>query len=172
MMPVARTIEELAQRTGSELGVSGWLTVRQEMIDAFARSTLDMDWMHIDPARAAAEGPYGGPIAFGFWSLSLLTYFSHEVGMWPSDVTYGLNYGLEKVRWLTPAPVGARIRMRCELLEVTDRGDDRFLVRTQNTIEIEGEERPALIAEWLGLFVREAPSADAGPPAPGEAGGG
>lgn len=149
-----QSLEKLAECVGTQLGVSGWLTVEQHLIDSFGRSTLDMDWMHVEPARAAAEGPFGGPIAFGFWSLSLLTHFSHEISMWPDDVAYALNYGLERVRWVTPVLVGARIRMRCQLLELTDKGDGRFMIRTENVIEIEGEERPALVAEWLGLFIR------------------
>lgn len=150
------TIEDLHRRIGFEIGTSNWMEVDQELIDSFAHSTKDMDWMHIDPDRAARDGPYGGTIAFGFWTLSMLTHFSHEIGMWPADVAYGLNYGIERVRWITPVRVGARIRMQCKLLDIEDRGDERFLIRTDNTLEIEGEERPALVAEWLGMFVRGA----------------
>jgi acyl dehydratase len=158
-----RTFEEMLTRIGSELGVSSWLQVDQPLIDGFGRATKDMDWLHVDPKRARAEGPYGGTIAFGFWTLSMLTHFSHEIGMWPSDVAYGLNYGLERVRWLHPVKVGSRIRMRCTLLDLKDRGNDRFLIRTSNQLEIEGVSRPALVAEWLGMFVR-APRSSAGDP--------
>jgi len=136
---------------GRELGVTEWLTVEQEMIDAFGASTRDMDWMHIDPERARREGPFGGPIAFGFWTLSLLTHFSHEVGMWPQDVSFGLNYGLDRVRWIAPVLVGSRIRMRCVLQGFEPREPGRYLVRTLNTVELE-DQRPALVAEWLGVF--------------------
>jgi len=148
------SIEEMLERIGTELGVTDWLEVDQSLLDGFGHSTKDLDWMHMDPERAAAEGPYGGTIAFGFWTLSMLTYFSHQVGMWPRNVQYGLNYGLERVRWLHPVRVGSRVRMRCTLLSLEERGDERFLIRTQNVVEIEGTSRPALIAEWLGLFVR------------------
>src|SRR3546814_18169618 len=84
-----------------------------------------MDWMHIDPERASRDGPYGGTIAFGFWTLSMMTHFSHEIGMWPADVAYELNYGLERVRWITPVRVGARIRMRRKMQDIEDRGGDR-----------------------------------------------
>ncbi len=154
----AHTLEEMLQRIGSEIGLSDWLRVEQSLIDGFGRSTMDMDWLHVDPQRATAEGPYGGTIAFGFWTLSMLTHFSHEIGMWPSNVAYGLNYGLDRVRWLHPVKVGSRIRMRCHLLDLAERGDERFLIRTRNTLEIEGVSRPALIAEWLGMFVQDTSS--------------
>lgn len=153
--------EALGAQVGSEIGVSGWLRVEQAMIDAFGHSTKDNDWLHVDPERAAAEGPYGGSIAFGFWTLSMLTHFSHEIGMWPAGVDYALNYGLERVRWLNPVRVGSRIRMRCFLEDFTLRDDGRYLIRTRNMIEIEGEDRPALSAVWLGLFVPVAERAPA-----------
>lgn len=154
-MAARYTIEELRARLGQELGTSNWLTVEQDLIDEFARSTKDLDKLHVNPAWAARETPYGGTIAFGFWTLSMLTHFSHEVGMWPVDVDYALNYGLERVRWVHPVKVGSRIRMRCTLAELTDRGEGGLLIRTSNLIEIEGEARPALTAEWLGLFIRD-----------------
>jgi len=89
----------------------------------------------------------------------MLTHFSHEVGMWPVDVAYALNYGLDRVRWIHPVKVGSRIRMRCTLAELSERDDGRLLIRTSNLIEIEGEPRPALSAEWLGLFIPEGAAA-------------
>lgn len=160
MSRYARTFEDMRSRIGAELGVSDWLLVEQTLIDGFGRATKDMDWLHVDTERARAEGPYGGTIAFGFWTLSMLTHFSHQIGMWPKDVAYGLNYGLEHVRWLHPVKVGSRIRMRCTLLDLEDRGNGRFLIRTRNEVEIEGVSRPALVAEWLGMFVREPQSSD------------
>lgn len=154
-MGASYTVEDLRSRVGSELGVSAWLKVEQQLIDEFARSTKDMDWLHVNPDWAARETPYGGTIAFGFWTLSMLTHFSHEIGMWPVDVAYALNYGLDRVRWIHPVKVGARIRMRCTLAELTEREDGRLLIRTGNLIEIEGESRPALSAQWLGLFILE-----------------
>lgn len=154
-MAARYTVELLRARLGQELGTSEWLDVEQGLIDEFGRSTKDMDQLHVNPAWAERETPYGGTIAFGFWTLSMLTHFSHEIGMWPVDVDYALNYGLERVRWVHPVKVGARIRMRCTLADLTERGDGRLLIRTSNLIEIEGETRPALTAEWLGLFVLE-----------------
>lgn len=157
------TLQEMRALVGSEIGVSGWLKVEQPMIDEFARSTKDLDWLHVNPAWAARETPYGGTIAFGFWTLSMLTHFSHEVGMWPTDVAYGLNYGLDRVRWVHPVKVGSRIRMRCTLTELSERGDGRLLIRTSNLVEIESETRPALTAEWIGLFIPEGMAPDAAP---------
>jgi acyl dehydratase len=155
-MPFERkyTCNDLMKMKGSELGVSEWLTVKQELIDGFGEATKDDDWLHLDPERTARETPFGGTIAFGFWTLSMLTHFSHEIGMWPSDIGYGLNYGLDRVRWTSPVPVGSRIRNRCVLIRFDERDEGQFLIRTSNTIEIEGKDRPALLAEWLGLFVR------------------
>ena len=155
-MPPERkyTCGDLRKMKGSELGVSQWLTVKQDLINGFGEATRDDDWLHLDPERAARETPYGGTIAFGFWTVAMLTHFSHEIGMWPSDIAYGLNYGLDRVRWISPVPVGSRIRNRCVLKGFDERGEGRYLIRTSNTIEIEGKDRPALVAEWLGLFVR------------------
>jgi len=156
-MRARHTLQDLRDLVGAELGVSGWLRVEQSVIDEFARSTKDLDDLHVNPDWAARETPYGGTIAFGFWTLSMLTHFSHEVGMWPTDVAYALNYGLDRVRWIHPVKVGGRIRMRCSVAELTQRGDGRVLIRTHILIEIEGESRPALTADWLGLFVLDTP---------------
>ncbi len=86
----------------------------------------------------------------------MLTHFSHQIGMWPSDVEYALNYGLERVRWVAPVPIGSRIRNRCRLVSFEEREASKFMIRTSNTIELEGSERPALVAEWLGLFLTAA----------------
>lgn len=136
---------------GQELGVSDWLEVTQDLVSGFGASTLDLDWMHIDPERAARESPFGGTIAFGFWTLSMLTHFSHNLGMWPHDTAFGLNYGLDRVRWINPVKIGARIRMRCTLHGFEPRDDGGYLIRTNNVVELE-DERPALVAEWLGVF--------------------
>jgi acyl dehydratase len=161
-MTAKYTLEELRARVGSELGVSDWLEVSQSMMDQFALATLDPDRLHVNPAWASSETPYGGTIAFGFWMLSMLTHFSHQVGMWPTDAAYGLNYGLDRVRWIHPVKVGARVRMRCTLVDMTERDDHGILIRTVNLVEIEGVERPALSAEWLGLFVIGAPATSDG----------
>jgi acyl dehydratase len=144
-------MSDMPDLVGRELGVSDWLEVTQELVNGFGASTLDLDWMHIDPERAARESPFGGPIAFGFWTLSMLTHFSHNVGMWPRDAAFGLNYGLDRVRWINPVKIGARIRMRCTLRGFDPREDGGYLIRTSNIVELE-DGRPALAAEWLGVF--------------------
>ena len=136
---------------GNAPRVSEWLTVDQTMIDKFAEATKDDDWLHTDPIRAAREGPLDGTIAHGFWTISMLTYFvrqtfAHE---YPENVVYALNYGFDRVRFIAPVPIGARIRGTLELRHIEQRGEGRFLVKTENRVEIEGSEKPAMIAEWL-----------------------
>ncbi|NNM32624.1 MAG: MaoC family dehydratase [Gemmatimonadetes bacterium] len=135
--------------------VSPWLQVTQDLMNEFGAATLDPDWMHVDPERAARDGPFDGTIAFGFWTLSLLTHFLREVvGQdYPPGVRYGFNYGLDRVRFVRPIPVGSRIRNRMEITEVRPKSEGRFLVRTRNEVEIEGEAKPAMVAEWLLLLV-------------------
>jgi len=149
-------MSDMPDLVGRELGVTDWLEVRQDLVNGFGASTFDLDWMHIDPERAARESPFGGPIAFGFWTLSMLTYFSHNVGMWPQDAAIGLNYGLDRVRWINPVKIGARIRMRCTLRGFELREDGGYLIRTSNIVELE-DGRPALAAEWLGVFYPQVP---------------
>ena len=140
---------------GREARISDWLEVDQRSIDQFADATRDPDWMHIDPERARRDGPFDGTIAFGFWTLSMLTFLSRSTlgGDYPPGVRYGFNYGLDRVRLMAPVPIGSRIRNRFRILDIEDRGEGRFVVRTENTIEIEGEEKPAMVAVWLGMVV-------------------
>lgn len=142
---------------GDEPRVSDWLTVTQDVIDRFGAATLDSDWLHTDPARARQESPFGGTIAFGFWTVAMLTYFARQTlgSDYPPGVRYGLNYGFDRLRLLSPVRVGRRIRNTSRLLEIENRGERRFLVKTENRIEIEGEEKPAMIAEWLVMLVVE-----------------
>jgi acyl dehydratase len=149
------TVADIRKSYDEKPQVSEWLTVDQERIDQFGRATLDSDWMHVDPERAKRDGPYGGTVAFGFWTLSLLTHFARQASGrdYPEGALYGLNYGFDRVRLIAPVPVGARIRNRSEVVEIADRGEGRFLVKTENTVEIEGKEKPALVAEWLFMLV-------------------
>ena len=153
--PSATAIDRLWEFYGRGERVSEWLLVEQEDIDRFAVATRDPDWMHIDPERARRDGPFDGTIAFGFWTLSMLTFLSRSTmgGDYPPGVRYGFNYGLDRVRLMAPVPVGSRIRNRIRVVDIDDRGEGRFLVRTENTIEIEGEEKPAMVAIWLGMVV-------------------
>jgi acyl dehydratase len=148
-------MQSLWDSYGREERVSDWFEVRQETIDQFAECTHDPDWMHIDPERARREGPFDGTIAFGFWTLSMLTHLSRSTlgSDYPPGVRYGFNYGLDRVRLMSPVPVGGRIRNRFRVLDIEDRGEGRFVVRTENTIEIEGVEKPAMVAIWLGMVV-------------------
>lgn len=149
------TREQVRVAFGDGPLVSGWVEVTQELMDQFAVATHDPDWMHVDPRRAAEEGPFEGTIAFGFWTLSLLTYFLRDAlgREYPVGVRHGFNYGLDRVRFVSPVPVGSRIRNRMEIADVDDRGNGRFLVTTRNVVEVGGQERPAMVADWLLMLV-------------------
>jgi acyl dehydratase len=136
---------------GRELGVSSWQTIDQARIDAFARCTDDHQWIHVDVERAKRESPFGGTIAHGYLTLSMLAPMQIEIGVIPPDAKQAINMGLDKLRFLSPVKAGARIRMHAVLLEVEDRGKGRLVLRTQNTVDIEGEEKPALTMESLAL---------------------
>lgn len=143
---------------GAEVGISPWLTVSQAMIDTFAHATLDPDPMHIDPQWSAANGPFGGTIAFGFLTLSLLTHLLHgAMGIRgahdPRRSGYYLNYGFDRVRLVAPIRAGARVRGCFTLLERKIDERKRLVTTFDCTIEIEGETRPALVAQWLTVWV-------------------
>lgn len=138
---------------GRELGVSEWVEVDQARIDAFAACTNDNQWIHVDVDRARTDSPFGGTIAHGFLTLSLIAGQWLEMGVVPPDASAAVNYGVEKTRFLTPVKVGSRVRNRVSLLAADVRDDGRVLLRTENTIEIEGEARPALVAHALALLV-------------------
>jgi acyl dehydratase len=144
----------LAEFVGSELGVSGWTTVDQARIDTFAECTGDHQWIHVDVERARRESPFGGTIAHGYLTLSLVASLAMEAGVIPADAKAGLNYGLEKVRFMAPVKTGAQVRNRVVLLEAEDKGSGRVLIKTLNTLEVEGEDKPALIAETLAMLMQ------------------
>jgi acyl dehydratase len=127
--------------------------VDQSRIDRFAACTDDKQWIHVDPERARRESPLGSTIAHGYLTLSLLARFTYESGVIPPDASSALNYGLDKVRFVTPVKVGARIRDRVALLEAVAKAPGRMLIKTRHTVEIEGEEKPALVAESLAMLV-------------------
>ena len=149
-MPLASLVE-IRARIGEEIGVSSWLTVDQQRIDAFAEATEDRQFIHTDPA-AAAQTPFGGTIAHGFLSLSLLSRMGSEVFLAPEGVKMALNYGLDRVRFLAPVKSGKRIRGRFTLDSVEEKAPGQLLFRYTVTVEIVGEEKPALTAAWLGLL--------------------
>lgn len=155
MKPAAFTFDNAHEKIGQELGVTAWHPVAQDDVNRFADVTLDQDWMHVDPVRAKQDGPFDGTVSFGFYTLSMLTYFSHEIGLWPDGASYGLNYGLNRVRWMAPVPVGSRIRGRFVLAGFDAHPSGGFMSTTNVTVEIEGADKPAMVAEWLGLFMKD-----------------
>ena len=146
------TFEGMRAMIGQEVGVSDWLTVTQQMIDQFAECTGDRQWIHTDVERTKKESPFRMPIAHGYLTLSLLTAFAVEIGLLPENTQAAFNHGLDEVRFLAPVRVGSRVRMRTVLLSMDDKGPGQYLVKTLNTIEIEGDQRPALTAEALVMF--------------------
>lgn len=150
---VTASLESLKGRIGEEVGVSSWRTVDQGMIDRFAEVTGDHQFIHVDPVRAAAETPFGGTIAHGFLTLSLLSAMGQEAMPLIEGRVMGINYGFDRVRFLSPVPVGAKVRGRFVLAEITPRARKEAMLRYQVTIEIEGSARPALAADWITLAV-------------------
>jgi acyl dehydratase len=145
-------LDNLQEFVGRELGVSDWLTIDQSRIDQFAECTGDDQWIHVDVERAQRESPFGGPVAHGYLTLSLLAPTALEVFIRPAGITQAFNYGLDRVRFVSPVKVGARVRNRIRLLSVEEKGGSRVLLSTDNTIEIEGEDRPALTAVALAMI--------------------
>jgi acyl dehydratase len=140
---------------GRELGTSDWVAVDQARIDQFAACTGDRQWIHVDVERARRESPFGGPIAHGYLTLSLVASTAMQLGLIPPDAASGLNYGLDKVRFVAPVRAGARVRTRVGLLSAEPQGGGRLLLKLQCSLEIEGEAKPALIAEMLCLLIGE-----------------
>ena len=140
---------------GQEIAVSPWRMVTQEMIDKFADATDDHQFIHVDPVRAAAETPFGGTIAHGFLSLSLLSAMAFETIPPLKDAGMGINYGFDTLRFLAPVKCGARVRARFKLVELTARPSGWVHINYDVTIEIEGSKKPALTTRWLTLAMME-----------------
>jgi acyl dehydratase len=147
------TIAEISEHIGRELGVSDWVTIDQSRINNFADCTGDHQWIHIDVERAKRESPFRGPIAHRYLMLSMVAPLSMEIGIIPKDSAAGLNYGIDKVRFLAPVPAGARVRLRVVLTGVEPREGGQAIMKTQNTLEVEDSQKPALIAETLALVI-------------------
>jgi len=141
-------LEDLPALVGKELAVSDWLTLDQDRIDRFAEVTGDRQWIHVDVERATRE--IGGPIAHGFLTLSLLSALTASVIEF-KGVTRGVNYGFDRVRFLSPVPAGGRIRS-CHVLKAVEPKAGGVCVTQTCTVEIEGADKPALICDWLGVF--------------------
>ncbi len=150
------SIATISQYVGQELGVSEWITINQERINDFADFTGDHQWIHVNVERAKRESLFGTTIAHGYLTLSLAAALSMGLGIIPAGVSQVLNYGLDKVRFLAPVKSGSRVRDRVVLLAAEPQGKGRLLLKFRNTIEIEGETKPALIADALSLLVTEA----------------
>lgn len=147
----AITLDELQAMVGQESGLSPWREVTQTMIDQFADATDDHQFIHCDPARAAAETPFGGTIAHGFLTLSLLSAFAFETAPRLEGADIGINHGFDSVRFVAPVKTGSRIRARFRLAEVKVRPSGWVQVANDVTIEIDGSVKPALTARWLTL---------------------
>jgi len=137
---------------GKELGVSEWVTVDQDRINQFADCTGDHQWIHVDTERAKRESPLRTTIAHGYLSLSMVAALAIEIGAIPEGTQAAFNYGLDRVRFLSPVKTGSRVRLRTKLVSIDDKGPGQFLMKAENTIEIEGEQKPALIAETLAML--------------------
>ncbi|MEQ3634990.1 MaoC family dehydratase [Alcanivorax sp.] len=147
------SIEELQENVGKNVGQSEWRSIDQQRIDGFAELTEDPQWIHTDPERAAKESPFGATIAHGFLSLSLLSAMALDVLPTIKGQVMGINYGFDKVRFMNPVREGSKVRGSFTLLEVKRRSDNKWQLRHGVHVEIEGQKKPALIAEWLSLVV-------------------
>ncbi len=144
--------EEMASAVGTRFEPSEWIEIGQDRIDTFADCTEDHQFIHVDQEKAA-QTPFGGTIAHGFLTLSLLSKMIEGNGVMPEGTVMGLNYGFDKVRFLAPVRSGKRVRAHFEVLDVQPKSGGRFLVKQGVSVEIEGEETPALVAEWLSMLV-------------------
>ena len=148
-MPPAK-LDEIQSRIGSEIGVSPWIEVSQADIDQFAEITGDRQFIHLDP-EAAAKTPFGGTVAHGFLTLSLLSQMAGQVTLRPEGAKMGVNYGFDRVRFMAPVRAGKRVRGRFLLVRFEERQPGQWQFVHNVTVEIEGEDKPALVADWIGL---------------------
>ncbi|RZL89307.1 MAG: MaoC family dehydratase [Variovorax sp.] len=147
------SIESLAGRIGQRIGSSSWITLDQARIDEFARCTDDAQWIHVDVERATKESPFGGTIAHGFLTLSLLAPTAFDVLISHMQVKQAVNYGLEKVRFIAPVRAGKRVRNHIGVVSIEDKGKGRHVLTLENTMEIEGEDKPALLAHSIVMLI-------------------
>ncbi len=146
------SLEDFKNSAGTELEPSDWLLIDQQRIDRFADATNDHQFIHVDAEKAAAS-PFGSTIAHGFLSLSLISYLMGQTMLIPEGTVMGINYGSDKIRFLTPVKVNSRVRSKASIAEVIEKPGGQFLVRISVTIEIENEQRPALVADILSLYI-------------------
>ncbi len=147
------TFANMTDKIGQHLGTSQWFVVDQNKVNMFAECTGDQQWIHIDVERAKKESPFGGPVAHGYLTLSLLAGLSSDMDIRPAGIAAIINYGLDKVRFLNPVAVGSRVRLQTKLVSFDRKENGHYLMKTENTIEIENVDKPALISENLALLV-------------------
>ena len=143
--------ETLVDYIGKEIGTSEWFEVDQERINQFADTTLDHQFIHVDPEKATPL--FGSTIAHGFLSLSLIPHLTSQAVLAPENLKHVFNYGLDKVRFINPVNVGSKVRTHSKVTSVDDKGDGRYLMKTQITMEIDGVDKPAFVAESLSMFI-------------------
>ena len=143
--------EKLADYVGKEIGTSEWFEVDQERINQFADATLDHQFIHVDPEKATPL--FGSTIAHGFLSLSLIPHLTSQAVLAPENLKHVFNYGLDKVRFINPVNVGSKVRTLSKVVSVDDKGDGRYLMKTEITMEIDGVDKPAFVAESLSMFI-------------------
>lgn len=151
--PKGYSVRALKDFVGHDFGASAPVEVDQIRINTFADVTGDHQWIHVDVAKAKKYGPFGGPVAHGFLTLSLLAAAMASTGVVPPDAKGVLNYGIDKVRFLTPVPSGALVRAHFKLIDVEAKGDDRQLLRVQASVSIDGADKPALVGELLAMVI-------------------
>jgi len=147
--PVFESVEAVQAAVGKQLGTSEWLQISQERVNLFADATEDHQWIHVDPEKAK-QGPFGAPIAHGYLTLSLVSHFLPQIA--EMKVKMGVNYGCDKIRFLSPVKVGARIRGNGEMIEAKEIDNGGVQVKIRVTVEIEGEDKPACVAETISRF--------------------
>ena len=143
--------EKLVDYVGKEIGTSEWFEVDQERINQFADTTLDHQFIHVDPEKATPL--FGSTIAHGFLSLSLIPHLTSQAVLAPENLKLVFNYGLDKVRFINPVNVGSKVRTLSKVVSVDDKGDGRYLMKTEITMEIDGVDKPAFVAESLSMFI-------------------
>ena len=150
-MPIA-SLDDITARIGTQIGVSDWIELDQARIDRFAEATEDHQFIHVDP-EAAGKTMFGGTIAHGFLTLSLLSRMAADVMLVPENTKLAVNYGLNRVRFIAPVPAGSRVRGTFTLANIEQRGDNQLLMHHNVLVEIEGSDKTALTADWIGLLV-------------------
>ena len=149
-MAVTMNKDNVRSLIGSELGVSGWIRIEQARIDAFADTTEDHQFIHVDPVKAK-HTPFGSTIAHGFLSLSLIPVLLEKLMLAPEGMKMAVNYGLDSVRFIQPVKVDSRVRLAAKVLDITEKRPGQWLIKIEATLEIEGQDKPAYIAESLSL---------------------